>query len=377
MPRPVVTEVVVDRLARAAGDPTFRSMVEFAPAYFYQASAYAPETLYMSPQVEVILGYGVEEWTTDPQLWIKVIHPEDRDRVVAEFAAGVSGKKPFRSQYRVATKHGHYRWVRDHASVVPNPSGQGMIVQGVVLDITDQVGAEQGAMRAELQRESMSRFLGAMSHEFRTPLNSIIGFADLLTLAGFDPLTERQRRYILNISNSGSHLLGLVNELLDLTKVQAGQVELKMASVELEVAVARAVDAVRPLAAEKGLSVDNQVTDQVLVQADPSRLHQVLLNLLSNSIKFTAVGFVGVVMSVDGDWVSVSVTDSGIGIVESDLDRVFDEFVQVGADHPNAQLGTGLGLPLARHLVHAMGGTIVATSTPGVGSNFTVRLQRA
>jgi len=109
----------------------------------------------------------------------------------------------------------------------------------------------------------------------------------------------------------------------------------------------------------------------------PSRLHQVLLNLLSNSIKFTAVGFVGVVMSVDGDWVSVSVTDSGIGIVESDLDRVFDEFVQVGADHPNAQLGTGLGLPLARHLVHAMGGTIVATSTPGVGSNFTVRLQRA
>jgi two-component system sensor histidine kinase/response regulator len=377
VPNPAVTEGVVDRPARAAGDPTFRSMVEFAPAYFYQASAHAPETLYMSPQVEVILGYGVEEWTADPELWIKVIHPEDRDRVVAEFAAGVSGKKPFRSQYRIATKHGDYRWVRDHAALVPNPSGQGMIVQGVVLDITDQVGAEQGAMRAELQREAMSRFLGAMSHEFRTPLNSIIGFADLLTLAGFDPLTERQRRYILNISNSGNHLLGLVNELLDLTKVQAGQVELRMAAVELEVAVARAVDAVRPLAAGKGLSVDNQVTDRVLVMADPSRLHQVLLNLLSNSIKFTAVGFVGVVMSVTGDWVSVSVTDSGIGIVESDLDRVFEEFVQVGADHPNAQLGTGLGLPLARHLVHAMGGTIIATSTPGVGSNFTVRLQRA
>jgi PAS domain S-box-containing protein len=377
VPNTAVPHRAVDPEAREASESTFRSMVEFAPAYFYQASARAPELVYISPQVEVMLGYGVEEWTTDPNLWIKVIHPEDRDRVVAEFAAGVSGKKPFRSQYRIATKHGDYRWVRDHAALVPNPSGQGMIVQGVVLDITDQVGAEQGAMRAELQREAMSRFLGAMSHEFRTPLNSIIGFADLLTLAGFDPLTERQRRYILNISNSGNHLLGLVNELLDLTKVQAGQVELRMAAVELGVAVARAVDAVRPLAAEKGLMLDYQVTDQVLVQADPSRLHQVLLNLLSNSIKFTVVGFVGVVTSVDGEWVSLSVTDSGIGIVESDLDRVFEEFVQIGADHPNAQVGTGLGLPLARHLVHAMGGTIVATSTPGVGSSFTVRLQRA
>jgi PAS domain S-box-containing protein len=377
VPRPVVTEVVVDRPARAAGDPTFRSMVEFAPAYFYQASAYAPETLYMSPQVEVILGYGVEEWTTDPQLWIKAIHPEDRDRVVAEFAAGVSGKKPFRSQYRIATKHGDYLWVRDHAAVVPNPSGQGMIVQGVVLDITDQVGAEQGAMRAELPREAMSRFLGAMSHEFRTPLNSIIGFADLMNMAGFDPLTERQQRYLLNILNSGNHLLGLVNELLDLTKVQSGQVDLNMAAVELDVSVARAVDALRPLAYEKRLSVNNEVTEKVAVKADPNRLHQVLLNLLSNAIKFTPVGFVAVSLSTEREWLSISVTDSGIGILEADQARIFEEFVQVGADHPNAQVGTGLGLPLARHLVHAMGGTIVATSTPGVGSAFTVRLRRA
>ena len=377
MPNTAVPHRAVDPEAREAGESTFRSMVEFAPAYFYQASAYAAETFYVSPQAEVMLGYDVEEWTTNPDLWITAIHPEDRDRVVAEFAAGVSGKKPFRSQYRIATRHGDYRWVRDHAAVVPNPSGKGMIVQGVVLDITDQVGAEQGAMRAELQRESMSRFLGAMSHEFRTPLNSIIGFAELMTLAGFDPLTERQRRYLLNILNSGNHLLGLVNELLDLTKVQAGQVDLKIASVELDVAVARAVDAVRPLAGEKGLALRNEVTEQVCVRADPSRLHQVLLNLLSNSIKFTTTGFVGVSLSAEGDWLSVAVTDSGIGILEADQKRIFDEFVQVGADHPNAQIGTGLGLPLARHLVHAMGGTIVASSTPGLGSTFTVRLQRA
>ena len=377
MSKTALTGPYVDPLSREAGDSVFRSMVEFAPCYFYQASADVADTSYMSPQAEGMLGYGLDEWRSNPNLWLNAIHPDDRDRVAGEFAAGISGKKPFRSQYRIATKHGAYLWVRDHASVVPNPSGHGVIVQGVVLDITDQVGAEQGAMRAVLQREAMSRFLGAMSHEFRTPLNSIIGFADLMTMAGFDPLTERQLRYLRNILNSGNHLLGLVNELLDLTKVQAGQVELKMAAVELEAAVARAVDAMRPLAHEKGLSVDNQVTEMVFVEADPSRLHQVLLNLLSNSIKFTAIGFVAVSLKTEPEWLSISVTDSGIGIVEADQERIFEEFVQVGADHPNAQVGTGLGLALARHLVHAMGGTIVATSTPGVGSTFTVRLRRA
>ena len=377
MPKTAPTESYADPLSRQAGDSVFRSMVESAPCYFYQASADAADTFYMSPQAEGMLGYGPDEWRSNPNLWLNAIHPEDRDRVASEFAAGISGKKPFRSQYRIATKDGAYLWVRDHASVVPNPSGHAVIVQGVVLDITDQVGAAQGAMRAELQREAMSRFLGAMSHEFRTPLNSIIGFADLMTMAGFDSLTERQLRYLHNILNSGNHLLGLVNELLDLTKVQAGQVDLKMTAVKLDVSVARAVDAMRPLAYEKGLSVNNEVSEMVFVQADPSRLHQVLLNLLSNSIKFTAVGFVAVSLKTDPEWLSISVTDSGIGIVKADQERIFEEFVQVGADHPNAQVGTGLGLPLARHLVHAMGGTILATSTPGVGSAFTIRLRRA
>jgi PAS domain S-box-containing protein len=363
-------------IAHEAGDQMFRSMVEFAPAYFYQASVDVAETLYLSPQAEIMLGYGEAEWRADPLLWVNALHPDDRDRVLAEFKAGVSGKRPFRAQYRIATKNGEFRWVRDHAAVVPNPAGPGMIVQGVVLDITDQIGAEQSAMQANLERKSMSRFLGAMSHEFRTPLNSILGFAELMTLQGFDPLTERQRRYLQNILSSGNHLLGLVNELLDLNKVQAGQIDLKMGPVCLETAVARAVDAIRPLAAQKGLSVRNEVSDQVYVQADSSRLHQVLLNLLSNSIKFTSEGFVGVSVTVDGDWVSISVSDTGIGIAEADQQRVFEEFVQIGADHPNAQVGTGLGLPLARGLLKAMGGTIEVVSKPSAGSTFWIRLRR-
>jgi signal transduction histidine kinase len=125
------------------------------------------------------------------------------------------------------------------------------------------------------------------------------------------------------------------------------------------------------------LSVRNEVSDHVCVQADSSRLHQVLLNLLSNSIKFTSEGFVGVSVTADGAWVSVSVSDSGIGIAEADQERIFDEFVQIGADHPNAQVGTGLGLPLARGLIQAMGGTIAMASEPGVGSTFTIQLRRS
>jgi PAS domain S-box-containing protein len=360
-----------------SGESMFRSMVEFAPAYFYQASTDVGETLYLSPQAEIMLGYGEAEWQADPLLWVNALHPEDRDRVLAEFKAGVSGKKPFRAQYRIATKNGEFRWVRDHAALVPDPTGPGMIVQGVVLDITDQIGAEQAAMRADLERKSMARFLGAISHEFRTPLNSILGFSELMTLQGFDPLTERQRRYLQNIMSSGNHLLGLVNELLDLNKVQAGQIDLKMGPVVLETAVARAVDAIKPLAGEKGLSVRNEVSGHVCVQADSSRLHQVLLNLLSNSIKFTSEGFVGVSVTADGAWVSVSVSDSGIGIAEADQERIFDEFVQIGADHPNAQVGTGLGLPLARGLIQAMGGTVTMASEPSVGSTFTIQLRRS
>ena len=377
MPKAILSNSGGAGVGRDAGDAMFRSMVEFAPAYFYQASVDVAETLYLSPQAEIMLGYGEAEWRADPLLWVNALHPDDRDRVLAEFTAGVSGKKPFRAQYRIVTKNGEFRWVRDHAALVPNPSGDGMIVQGVVLDITDQVGAEQSAMRADLERESMARFLGAISHEFRTPLNSILGFAELMTLQGFDPLTERQRRYLQNIQSSGNHLLGLVNELLDLNRVQAGQLDLRMEPVGLGTAVARALDAIRPLAGQKGLSVRNEVCDDVIVQADSSRLHQVLLNLLSNSIKFTSQGFVGVSVRSDGDWALISVSDSGLGIAEGDLERIFDEFVQVGTDHPNAQIGSGLGLPLARGLVHAMGGTLVAASQPGAGSTFRIRLRRA
>jgi signal transduction histidine kinase len=141
--------------------------------------------------------------------------------------------------------------------------------------------------------------------------------------------------------------------------------------------VSRTVYAIRPLACQKCLKLHNEVTNQIFVQADSGRLHQVLLNLLSNSVKFTGQGFVSVSVSSDGEWASVAVSDSGIGIAEVDLERVFDEFVQIGADHPNAQVGSGLGLPLARGLVQAMGGTIAAASRPGVGSTFRIRLRRS
>jgi PAS domain S-box-containing protein len=365
--------------APGANAARYRSMVESAPAYFYLADPEDSSTLYRSPQAEAMLGYGMDEWSADPDLWVKILHPEDRDRVIAEFAAGAQGVAPFRCEYRLFTKSGTTRWVRDHASIIPDPSGPGMIVQGVVLDITDQKEAQQAAIEASRESEAKSRFLATMSHELRTPLNSVLGFSQLLQ----DPsvsgdLTDRQGRYVGNIMNSGYHLLNLIGDVLDLAKVQSGQLDITLASVRVHPALASAVAVIRPLAETKELSLDVRSSGDLFVRADWRRLHQVLLNLLSNAVKFTDSGSV-LVEAVGGPdaLISITVTDTGIGIAQKDLPVIFDEFVQLDRGSTRTYGGTGLGLSLTRRLVQAMGGSVSTVSSLGKGSTFTVLLPAA
>jgi PAS domain S-box-containing protein len=353
-----------DRQPGEGWEANFQGLIELAPAYFYVASADdVAVTLYRSPQAKLTLGYDDEDWQANPSLWVSILHPDDRERVLAEFIAGVQGREPFRSLYRIFAKDGRVRWVRDHAAVVPNPFGPGSIVQGVVLDVTDQVESEQARMRAEVEREALSRLLSGMSHEFRTPLNSILGFAELLRSSGVDPLTARQERYLANIHVSGELLLGMINQLLDLTRIQAGHLQLEIAPVELGPAVERAVEAVRQTAAEKGLRVEMDVPS-VRVEADARFLHQVLLNLLSQSAKSGAESVIGVTATVGEEDVSLRVTNDPGGSV-------------AGGAAQDAATGPALGIQLARHLLEAMGGALTAGGTPGAAPVFAVRLRRA
>ncbi|MDP9797073.1 signal transduction histidine kinase/CheY-like chemotaxis protein [Catenuloplanes nepalensis] len=229
--------------------------------------------------------------------------------------------------------------------------------------------------------EAKSDFLANMSHELRTPLNAIIGFSDLMR--GEKPVEDRRSvpaDWVDHIHNSGRHLLGLINDILDLAKVEAGRIDLHPAPLRVDIAARELLTGLRPLTEKKSLTVEFRLPE-LTVRADALRFRQILENLLSNAIKFTPEG--GTItldaetFTDDGQpMVALAVGDTGIGISEADMPRVFEEFQQVG-DRTHHQGGTGLGLALARRLVQAHGGDITVTSTLGVGSRFTVTLPDA
>jgi signal transduction histidine kinase len=214
-----------------------------------------------------------------------------------------------------------------------------------------------------------------MSHELRTPLNAIIGFSEVLNERMFGELNEKQEEYLKDIHASGQHLLSLINDILDLSKIEAGRMELELTEFDLPAAVDSAVTLVRERASRKGLAVRIAVGEQVgMMRGDERKIRQVLLNLLSNAIKFTPEGGrIEVGAAVDNGAVEVSVRDTGVGIAPEDLEAVFEEFRQVGASAAK-QEGTGLGLALSRKFIELHGGTIRVTSEVGAGSTFTFRL---
>jgi signal transduction histidine kinase len=224
----------------------------------------------------------------------------------------------------------------------------------------------------EVASQHKSEFLANMSHELRTPLNAIIGFSELLSERLYGDLNEKQEEYLKDIHASGQHLLSLINDILDLSKIEAGRMELELTDFDLPTAIDNALTLVRERAGRRGIAL-HQATDEGLGQmrGDERRIKQALLNLLSNAIKFTADG--GRIdvraIAVDGS-VEVSVTDTGVGIAPEDQEAIFEEFRQVGTADKKVE-GTGLGLALSRKFIELHGGRIWVTSQVEVGSTFT------
>ena len=235
--------------------------------------------------------------------------------------------------------------------------------------------ANQQLERANLMK---TRFFNYLNHELRTPLNSVLGFAELMGVRKAGPLTEQQARYCGNIESAGRHMLHLVNEMLDLAKLEAGKMEVARETLDLTDVIERAVEQSRPLALKSSVELDFKPIDDMHVIGDPQRLLQVFLNLLSNALKFTPTGGRVVVQAEHSNGnLTVTVEDSGIGIAEDDLETIFDEFAQAAMTESAAPMGTGLGLPLTRRLMQLMGGTVVAQSSPGDGSTFLVTVPRS
>lgn len=212
-----------------------------------------------------------------------------------------------------------------------------------------------------------------MSHELRTPLNSVIGFSQILGDEKFGILNSQQQKYIMNISGSGKHLLNLVNELLDISKIDAGRLKLELSSININEVLSEASQMIYPLANEKKLDVKINFDNSLpFVYADKKKLRQVIYNLLSNAIKFTNTGgHIAVSSKKANDFLQISVSDDGIGILEEEKEKIFEPFAQVDEYDARKFGGTGLGLTLVKDLIELHGGSISVNSKPDKGSTFT------
>lgn len=271
-------------------------------------------------------------------------------------------------------------WVSENAWAVRDESGRILFYEGTVQEVADRMAAAKQLARARLEAESASQakstFLAVMSHELRSPLNAIIGFAEIIAGRLFGPSDPRYFEYAEDIRVSGTHLLGLIGDILDLSKIGAGHMHLDERPVDLRNIADRTARLFTANLSKAGLTLRTAVPDGFPpLRGDPMRLGQVLINLVSNAIKFTpAGGTVTVSAAVEADAVAVRVADTGTGMTAEEAVRVMEPFVQ--ADNPlnRGRGGTGLGLSICRELAALHGGSLSIDSAPGVGTTVTVRL---
>jgi signal transduction histidine kinase len=256
----------------------------------------------------------------------------------------------------------------------PDGSRSGVFVHGV--DVTENINARAAA---ETANRSKSEFLAVMSHELRTPLNAIDGYAALLELGVHGPLNDAQREDVARIRRSERHLLGLINQVLNYTRLEAGAVTYELTDVLVEEVITSCEALTQPQREDKRIALQRSDCEAGLrVRADRDKVQQIMLNLMSNAIKFTDEG--GVISAgcaAEGDVVRISVTDTGRGIPADQEERIFEPFVQVDARYTRAHEGVGLGLAISRDLARGMGGDLRVESTPGVGSTFILTVPRA
>ena len=264
-----------------------------------------------------------------------------------------------------------------------NRIAEGDFSQKVAVTNRDELGAlaqhvnltcerlQELYQRLEDASRHKSQFLANMSHELRTPLNAILGFGELMLDGVYGEVPERMRAPIERMQSNGKHLLGLINDVLDLSKIEAGQLSLSLADYSVDELVRGVYGAVEPLATEKKLSLSMSVPPGLPpAHGDERRLAQTLLNLVGNAIKFTDKGEVAIEVAAGEDALTFSVRDTGPGIAEADQARIFDEFQQVDNSITKAKSGSGLGLAIARRIVEMHGGRIWVDSTPGAGATF-------
>lgn len=360
--------------AVAASERAFRTLAE-RTSDIIAVFALDGTFRYVSPAITRLMGWAPEE-LIGRKTW-DVIHPDDHTEVkqaYADFFAAGPGSPSPQLRYRGLHKDGSYRWLDAHPSILWDEDGRPIEIQDNVRDATATKRLEDDLMaerdRAEAAARAKTEFLANMSHELRTPLTSVIGFAGLLKQS--KELGPDERRYIDRIATSSDALLGVINDILDYSKLEAEAVGLDPLAFDPRGMIAGAVGIVESQCEAKGLTLVQTIADDVPagLMGDEGRLRQVTLNLLSNAVKFTGQGRVTVAATYAEGRLRVAVSDTGIGISEEKAATLFRRFVQADASTTRTFGGTGLGLAISRRLIDMMGGTIGVDSQPGNGSTF-------
>jgi len=390
----------------------YRSLALNAPVVIFNTNKKGAFT-YVNEQWVKYSGLSLEE-SLDAG-WQKAIHPEDRERVVNEWQNTILNDTEFKSELRFQDKNGIVTWFQAKAVKLIDADNNRYGFIGIASDITERINNEKelliyknnleklvrlrteelhdsreallnlledmNVQSIELEKEKVkaqsadlmkSAFLATMSHELRTPMNSIIGFTGILLKELAGPLNEEQKKQLAMVKNSGEHLLGLINDVLDISKIEAGKLKVSYYPFDYLVSLKNTLDFLTPQASAKGLHLKTEISEmKITLVSDERRVEQILLNLLSNAIKFSKKGDILVKVAVKDNQLITQVIDQGVGISKKNLIKLFMPFIQLEAGLSRNHEGTGLGLAICKNLVEKLGGSITAESELGKGSNFT------
>jgi PAS domain S-box-containing protein len=416
----------------------YRTLLETIPAVTFMASLDGgANEMYVSPQIETMLGFSQSEWLGDPVLWYRQLHPDDRERWHKEFARTCAVGERFCSEYRFISRGGSVVWVHGEATLVRDDDGTPSFLQGIAFDITERKVAEQMMLqsqsdlerrvqdrtadlarlnheleneiierrkaeeqrtryvaqleeaslrieeqsravqaareRAEVANQTKSAFLANMSHEIRTPMTAILGYTDLLKETLTD---EASRTAIETIGRNGNHLLSIINDILDLSKIEAGKMTIESIRFGLRQVLADVESLMQVRTQGKGikLRIEQEGLLPETILTDPTRLRQILVNLVGNAVKFTESGSVSLavrLLAQEPAMLEWDVIDTGIGLTTEQQQALFQPFTQADNSTVRKFGGTGLGLTISKRLAELLGGDVrIVRSQVGVGTTF-------
>lgn len=356
----------------------YAGVVANIPGVAYRCSA-DPDwrVQFVSAAVEQLSGWPPADYLASPALLRELVHPDDQARVQQEVQAAIDAERSYTLEYRGVRRNGQEFWAWEKGQAVRDAEGRIVWLEGVVVDISARKAMELDLQRAKRQAEeaaaAKAAFLSNMGHEVRTPLNAIIGFSEIVLR---NELDTQQRQYVYKVRQAATSLLRLMNDILDLAKLDRSQLACASHPFSLRQLALQALAAQQPSAEPKGLALrmDTEPGMADVFLGDAVRLRQVLDKLLDNAIKFTERGTVRLQLARQHGQVLLAVHDTGIGIAPADQAYVFEAFSQADGSASRRFNGTGLGLALARQLVERMGGSLGLHSTPGEGSVFRVLL---